>query len=225
MSGRFNEGTFWGLGSSARKKTETISMDDEERLWSSGSLGEDDPQQLVDTVLYLTGLHFALRGGREHTALRLFSNPQITGPHTDDNGRKYLLYTEDASKTNHGGLKHRKLVPKQVRAYENTDNLKRCFVRLFEKYRSLCKPGQHTEYFYFTPRRTRTSKDWYTANAIGHNTLQVTVKRLCKTSGIQGMKANHSLRATAATRLYQGDVDEQMICEITGRLINIIVLQ
>ncbi|XP_048251406.1 uncharacterized protein KIAA1958-like [Haliotis rufescens] len=37
-----------GLGSSARKKTETISMDDEERLWSSGSLGEDDPQQLVD---------------------------------------------------------------------------------------------------------------------------------------------------------------------------------
>ncbi|XP_071119253.1 uncharacterized protein [Haliotis cracherodii] len=47
-------------------------------------------------------------------------------------------------------------------------------------------------------------------------TLQVTVKRLCKTSGIEGMKINHSLRATAATRLYQGDVDEQMICEITG---------
>ncbi|XP_048240504.1 uncharacterized protein KIAA1958-like [Haliotis rufescens] len=128
-----------GLGSSARKKTETISMDDEERLWSSGSLGEDDPQQLVDAVLYLTGLHLALRGGREHRALRLFSNPQITGPHTDDNGRKYLLYTEDASKTNHGGLKHRKLVPKQVRAYENTDSPKRCFVRLFEKYRSLCE--------------------------------------------------------------------------------------
>ncbi|XP_046364622.2 uncharacterized protein LOC124140861 [Haliotis rufescens] len=35
-------------------------------------------------------------------------------------------------------------------------------------------------------------------------TLQVTVKRLCKTSGIEGMKINHSLRATAATRLYQG---------------------
>ncbi|XP_071078511.1 uncharacterized protein KIAA1958-like [Haliotis cracherodii] len=204
-----------GLGSSARKKTETISMDVEERLWSSGSLGEDDPRQLVDTVLYLTGLHFALRGGREHRAPRLFSNPQITGPHTDDNGRKYLLSTEDASKTNHGGLKHRKLVLKHVRAYENTDNPKRCFVRLFEKY-TLCKPGEHTEYFYFTPRRTRTSKDWYTANAICHYTLQVTVKRLCKTSVIEDMKTSHSLRATAATRLYQGDVDEQMICEITG---------
>ena len=34
--------------------------------------------------------------------------------------------------------------------------------------------------------------------------------------GIPGYYTNHSLRATAATRLYQNDVDEQIIQEFTG---------
>ena len=35
-------------------------------------------------------------------------------------------------------------------------------------------------------------------------------------AGINGYKTNHSLRATAATRLYQAGVDEQLIMEKTG---------
>ena len=49
-----------------------------------------------------------------------------------------------------------------------------------------------------------------------HNTLTKTITRLCKSAGIEGFKTNHSLRATAATRLYESGVDEQMVMEVTG---------
>ncbi len=57
---------------------------------------------------------------------------------------------------------------------------------------------------------------WYTSKPLGHNTLSKTICRLCKTAGIEGFKTNHSLRATAATRLYELGVDEQMVMERTG---------
>ena len=40
--------------------------------------------------------------------------------------------------------------------------------------------------------------------------------RMCVNVGIPGVKTNHSLKATCATRLYQENVDEQMIMERTG---------
>ena len=42
------------------------------------------------------------------------------------------------------------------------------------------------------------------------------VKSICDEEGLGGYKTNHSLRSTAAIRLYEADVDEQLITEITG---------
>ena len=39
---------------------------------------------------------------------------------------------------------------------------------------------------------------------------------MCNAAGISGFKTNHSLRATAATRLYQSGVDEQLVMERMG---------
>ncbi len=47
-------------------------------------------------------------------------------------------------------------------------------------------------------------------------TLQLTVPRLCSSAGIEGYKTNHSLRVTAATRLYQAGVNEQLIMKRIG---------
>ena len=38
----------------------------------------------------------------------------------------------------------------------------------------------------------------------------------CKSANIGGYRTNHSLRATSASRLYQSNLDEQIICETTG---------
>ncbi len=46
--------------------------------------------------------------------------------------------------------------------------------------------------------------------------LDGTVARLCREANITGFRTNHSLRATAATRLYNAGVDEQQVMEVTG---------
>ena len=52
---------------------------------------------------------------------------------------------------------------------------------------------------------------WYSKQPVGHNTLTNTVRRLCNEAGIEFFFTNHSLRTTAATRLYDAGVDEQLI--------------
>ncbi len=44
--------------------SEPISFGQEEVLWSKGILGEEDPTQLRNTVLFLLGISFTLRGGK-----------------------------------------------------------------------------------------------------------------------------------------------------------------
>ena len=39
---------------------------------------------------------------------------------------------------------------------------------------------------------------------------------MCKQADIQGYFTNHSLRTTAATRLYHAGIDEQLVMERTG---------
>ena len=48
------------------------------------------------------------------------------------------------------------------------------------------------------------------------NKLWNIVKDMTKEAGIEGYFSNHSLRSTAATCLYQGGMEEQVITEITG---------
>ena len=52
------------------KRAEVITLDEENRLLSKNVLGDENGKQLVETLVYLFGLHFALRGGKEHRQLR-----------------------------------------------------------------------------------------------------------------------------------------------------------
>ena len=51
------------------KQAQVISMNYENELWSKGVLGEDTPDKLCSTVLFLLGINLALRAGDEHQAL------------------------------------------------------------------------------------------------------------------------------------------------------------
>ena len=57
---------------------------------------------------------------------------------------------------------------------------------------------------------------WYLNKPVGANTLREVVKNLCEKAGLSGFYTNHSLHATSATRMYQSDIEEQVIQEITG---------
>ncbi|CAG2221020.1 unnamed protein product [Mytilus edulis] len=81
---------------------------------------------------------------------------------------------------------------------------------------SLSPEQTKTNVFYLRPLSKPKENIWYTAQPIGINTLAATVGKMCTEAGLGGFRSNHSLRATAATRLYECGVDEQIISEVTG---------
>jgi integrase len=70
--------------------------------------------------------------------------------------------------------------------------------------------------FYLSPLKTPKTGCWFSISPIGKNKLSKAIAIMCKECGIQGYKTNHSLRATAATRLYMSGIDEQLVMEQTG---------
>ena len=49
---------------------EVISLEFKNTLWTKGVLGEDTPDKLRNTILYILGVNCGLRTGDEHYALR-----------------------------------------------------------------------------------------------------------------------------------------------------------
>lgn len=128
-----------------RRQAQPITVAEQEDMWNRGILGSDTPSKLLDTLVYMFGLNFALRAAQEHRNLRC-DTPECESQiqiHTGDNGKRFVRYTEDTSKTRQGGINHRKITPKVVNAYENTSHPERCIVRLYEKYMSHCPQHSH----------------------------------------------------------------------------------
>jgi len=203
-----------GTGAFQPRQAEVISPDYEDLLWKEGLLGDHSPQVLVDTLVFYFGMYFALRSGQDHRRLRPHpSQIQLFEPR---GGTPYLRYQEDVSKTNQGGLQHRKCQRKEVIHYANEENSERCIVRLYKLYQSLCPIDRPNGAFYLKPLDNPKAGVWFSKTAIGHNTLAKTIKRLCEVAGIKGYFTNHSLRACTATRLFEAGVDEQLIMQRTG---------
>ena len=120
------------------------------------------------------------------------------------------------SKINQAGLNHRKVIPKEVIHYANTQNPKRCLVRLYQKYNSLCPHDRPDNAFYLTPLVIPRKDCWFKKVPLGHCKLSEVVPSLMRSAGISGYFTNHSLRVTAATRLYDATVDEDTIMQRTG---------
>ena len=91
-----------GIGSKT-KQAEPLTEEEEEILWQKGLLGDHTPQALLNTMVFMNGLYFALHSGREHRELR-FDSSQISLVERDGQ-RPYLEYTEDDSKNLPAGLK------------------------------------------------------------------------------------------------------------------------
>ena len=189
-----------------KRQAQVITASDEDYRWNLGLLGEHSPQVLFDTIVYMVGLYFALRSGNEHRRLR--HNPSQLQVIEPPDGRAYIIYREDVSKTNQGGLNSCRKKPKEVVHYANTTNPERCFIQLFKVYNSRCPSDRpdNALYFLLKPLSTPKGHIWYSKVPLGHNLLQNIVPRLMKSANYTGYYTNHSLRASAATRLYTSGV-------------------
>ncbi len=82
-----------GMGST-QKQAEPLSTQEEEQLWENQLLGDHSPQALLNTMVFMIGLYFALRSGDEHRNLR--RNPYQIKIVERSGQRSYLEYTEDS---------------------------------------------------------------------------------------------------------------------------------
>ena len=123
-------------------------------------------------------------------------------------GLRYLVYTEDKSKTNQGGHNH---APKSVTHYENKSNPKCCLVQLFKNYNSRCPSDRPDGALYLTPLKWPKGNIWFQRSPVGHNTLSKMISRMMSSAKIPGNYSNHSLGSTATTRLFNAHIDEQLI--------------
>ncbi|CAC5393030.1 unnamed protein product [Mytilus coruscus] len=96
-----------------------------------------------------------------------------------------------------------------------------CVVNLFELYASHCPSfPRKADALYLRPLKIPNGNIWYADQPIGRHSLANIVASICQEAGIGGYRTNHSLRASAATRMYDAGVDEQLICEVTGHRSN-----
>ena len=123
----------------------------------------------------------------------------------------YYEYTEFISKNNQHRFKDINATNKNVRAYAKPES-ERCIVRLLDMY--LSKLPTSPPAFYLRP--LSASGPWYGKSRVGVNTLKKFIPDLCKSAALSAHYTNHSLRATAITRMYKSGVPEKVISEKSG---------
>ena len=89
------------------KHASTISLEEENALWSAGILGSDNPKSLLRAVFYQNGKNFCLRGGSEHRNLKLSQLQRRSDPNQ-------YIYTENGSKNRSRRLNKRSVEKKTV---------------------------------------------------------------------------------------------------------------
>ena len=174
-------------------------------MWKSGVLGEDTPDKLRDTVLFLLGMNILLRVVEEHYYLRrpMPNEESQLSFRINGEGVECLVYHEDSvSKTHDGGLNDFRKDRKIVWVYPS-ENVNRCPVRLVKKYMSLCPKYYKKNNFYLQGKQRTTPTQWYSCQVVGSNTIGKVVKELMKAAKIEGFFTNHSLRRTGGTRLFR----------------------
>ena len=147
-----------------KRQANIIMYEFENELWERGVLGEDSPDKLRNTVLFLIGINCTLRAGDEHYQLRrdMPNKRSQLRFETSKFGERCVVYYEDTgTKSNDGGLKHMKLDRKIVWMHPNIELPERCPVRLIEKYLSLCPNYEKKANFYLQSLQKLTPKQWY----------------------------------------------------------------
>ena len=201
-----------GLG--VRKSSDIISLENEEKLFNKGLLGDESPMQLLKTMIYMMGMHCALRGGVEHSNLRWPGCSSQFNIERDMCGVEMLVYREDPlQKTNQGLVSKAK---RKIVYIYGASNVRHCPIAILKKYCRLLPDSKTCRKLYLRCRKVPTLSVWYCDQPYGVNKIKSTMKDLCKEAGIEGNFTNHSLRASCASRMYDKNVPEQVIKEVTG---------
>lgn len=204
------------MGISLRKKVAaSISVETENSLWERNLLGSDCPKKLNRTLIYLISKNCGLRGGQELRRLKWGEGSQLTLKRMSD-GTEVLLYNEDISKTNKGGLRDHHIEPKSVTVYPS-EKEERCLVKLYKKFAELRPVKDTTGAFFLQAHPKHTHSVWYLNVPLGHNTLSSAIRNLMDAAGEDTANySNQSGRRTTVTRLLNASCSKDITKKISG---------
>ena len=183
-------------------------------MWESGVLGVDNPWCLARAAFYVIGLHFCLRGGQEHRDL-MVSQLRRFPSDASYSTESYYQYVEHSSK-NHQRKFDEIDSNKIICAYAQPES-SHCPVSILDLY--ISKLPSNPKALYMQPLQAVPAdqgKPWYKSTPMGVNTLKNMMPRVSEFAGLCNCYTNHSLRATAATRMFASGVPDKIIAEFTG---------
>ena len=139
------------LGMGTKVSSSVISMEQEGVMFEKGILGKHSPLVLLDTVIYMMGLHFAFQGGVEYCRLRRPGFGCQINVNVPDKGRERLIYREDPlAKNNQGGIGS--CSSNKVEYVHAASDPNRCPVCLFKKYVKLLPEPKSCKKLYMRQR-------------------------------------------------------------------------
>ena len=108
-----------------RVKHTEIFTKEESILWESGTLGLQTPMALLNTVFFLNGKNFCLRGGEEHRSLKISQIVRCNDPIS-------YTYVENGSNNCNGTFSQRYVPNKSVPIYANPMLRDHCHVQVLD---------------------------------------------------------------------------------------------
>ncbi len=157
-----------------------------------------------------------LRGGAEQHLLKQSQFTRFPEDYGLYDETAYYEYAENGSKNRQGRFEHVQAENKVVTAYAQPGS-KKCIVKLLYLYMSKLPIG--TISFYLRPCAKvpeDETKSWYVKQNVGINKLRDVVAEMSVKAKLPIRYTNHSLRATAITRMYEGGVPEKVISDKSG---------
>lgn len=119
-----------------KKRAAAISETAEAKMWDSGRLGAQNPEQLIDTLVYCLGLHLALRACQEHRNLTYGPSSQLTLQYDQRLKCERIQYVEMCSKNKAFGIHQANMEPKVTYILPRDDDKSRCVVEIYKTYLS-----------------------------------------------------------------------------------------
>ena len=153
----------------------------------------ENPSGLRNLVFYYVGLHFSLRGGQEQQDLSVEQIKRFPLDKGVYNDCTYYEYVEFISKNNQHRFRDIHGKNKTVKAYA-VPRSNKCVVKILDFY--LTKLPSVAKAFYLRPLTKipqDDTKPWYVNVAVGINTLQALLPRMCDEAGTSVRYTNHSL--------------------------------
>ena len=165
-------------------RARSFSGAEENILWESGQLGCNSLRSLKQKVCWNNCLHFGIRGKEEHRSLKI----EQFRLEIDENGRRYISYTEGLSKT---GNKRLNFKPRLISPNMYENKTERCPVTFFLLFK--CKRAvelRNTDSFYLTVIDAPLTDVWYKNQAMELNTIKTMLSRMKKKSPLGELCSN-----------------------------------